>query len=55
MFCKVWKPGVDDYLTKPCNPQELRLRLLAGQRILSLENELLFTLKQMREFTYSNA
>lgn len=29
--------GADDYLTKPYNPQELRLRLHAGARILKLQ------------------
>jgi DNA-binding NarL/FixJ family response regulator len=45
--------GADDYITKPCNPQELRVRLMTGQRILSLEAELLFTLKQMRDCAYT--
>ena len=29
--------GVDDYLAKPFNPQELQVRLAAGKRILDLQ------------------
>jgi len=32
--------GADDFLTKPVNPAELRARLTAGERILSMEREL---------------
>lgn len=32
--------GADDFLTKPVNPSELRARLNAGERILSMEREL---------------
>ena len=32
--------GADDYLTKPVNPVELRARMEAGLRILSMEREL---------------
>jgi predicted signal transduction protein with EAL and GGDEF domain len=32
--------GADDYLTKPCDSEELKARLRAGQRILKLEDKL---------------
>ena len=32
--------GADDFLTKPVNGDELRARLMAGQRILKMESEL---------------
>ena len=32
--------GADDYLTKPCEPQELRARLRVGERVLSLQTAL---------------
>ena len=32
--------GADDYLTKPCHPEELTARLRAGLRILQLEDKL---------------
>lgn len=32
--------GADDFLTKPCHPEELTARLRAGQRVLSLEDGL---------------
>jgi PAS domain S-box-containing protein len=32
--------GADDYLTKPCRTDELRVRLRAGRRIVDLQNEL---------------
>jgi DNA-binding response OmpR family regulator len=46
--------GADDYLSKPCNPHELKVRLLAGQRILNLESELLATMKQLKEVMTAN-
>ncbi len=35
-----FQAGVDDYLTRPFNALELRLRLRAGKRLLNLEDEL---------------
>jgi two-component system cell cycle response regulator len=40
--------GADDYLTKPCNPEELKARLRAGQRILQLEDNLVAAREEMR-------
>jgi two-component system cell cycle response regulator len=40
--------GADDYLTKPCNPAELKARLLTGRRILELEEKLIEAREEMR-------
>jgi two-component system cell cycle response regulator len=40
--------GADDYLTKPCNPAELKARLLTGRRILQLEEKLVEAREGMR-------
>lgn len=40
--------GADDYLTKPCNPAELRARLYTGRRILQLEDKLVEAREEMR-------
>jgi two-component system cell cycle response regulator len=42
------KAGADDYLIKPCNYEELKARLLAGQRILRLEDKLVEAREEMR-------
>jgi predicted signal transduction protein with EAL and GGDEF domain len=34
--------GADDYLTKPCNLEELKARLRSGERILKLEEKLTY-------------
>jgi diguanylate cyclase (GGDEF)-like protein len=41
--------GADDYLTKPFNAHELRVRLHAGRRILNLQEELLQAREALRE------
>ena len=41
--------GADDYLIKPHDPEELKLRLEIGKRILKLERELLGTMCQLEE------
>jgi diguanylate cyclase (GGDEF)-like protein len=40
--------GADDYITKPCQPAELRARLHTGCRILSLEEKLVQAREEMR-------
>jgi two-component system, cell cycle response regulator len=41
--------GADDYLVKPCDAHELRVRLRAGRRILELQEELIAAREALRE------
>jgi diguanylate cyclase (GGDEF)-like protein len=40
--------GADDYLTKPCHPEEVKARLRAGERVLRLEDTLVHAREEMR-------
>jgi diguanylate cyclase (GGDEF)-like protein len=40
--------GADDYLTKPCNSEELKARLRTGERVLRLEDTLVHAREEMR-------
>lgn len=42
------KAGADDYLTKPCHLAELKARLHAGRRILTLEDKLVESREALR-------
>jgi two-component system cell cycle response regulator len=46
---KAFEHGVDDYLHKPPNPQELAARVNAAARIANMQNDLLETSRQMEE------
>lgn len=45
---KAFDHGVDDYLCKPPNPQELAARVNAAARVASLQNDLLETSRQLQ-------
>jgi diguanylate cyclase (GGDEF)-like protein len=40
--------GADDYLIKPCNPLELKVRLRAGRRVVELQEELVAAREELR-------
>jgi diguanylate cyclase (GGDEF)-like protein len=45
---KAFNQGVDDYLCKPPNPQELAARVNAAARVAALQNDLLETSRQLQ-------
>lgn len=40
--------GADDYLVKPCNPLELKVRLRAGRRVIELQEQLVAARESLR-------
>lgn len=40
--------GADDYLVKPCNPLELKVRLRAGKRVIELQEQLVAARESLR-------
>jgi len=40
--------GADDYLVKPCNPLELKVRLRAGKRVIDLQEQLVSARESLR-------
>lgn len=40
--------GADDYLVKPCNPLELKVRLRAGRRVIELQEQLVKARENLR-------
>jgi len=40
--------GADDYLVKPCNPLELKVRLRAGRRVIDLQEQLVAARETLR-------
>ena len=46
---KAFDHGVDDYLCKPPNPQELAARVNAAARVAALQNDLLETSRQLQK------
>jgi two-component system, cell cycle response regulator len=48
-FIEGMSAGADDYVVKPCDPHELKVRLRAGRRILELQEELIAAREALRD------
>jgi signal transduction histidine kinase len=48
-FMEAMAAGVDDFIEKPVDPQELRARVAAGERVLRLEQELRSRQQELQE------
>jgi two-component system cell cycle response regulator len=50
-----WEAGVDDYITKPFDTQELHARLRAAERIVKLQDELIVARETQRQLATYDA
>ena len=50
-----WEAGVDDYITKPFDAQELQARLRAAERIIKLQDQLIVSRETQRQLATHDA